>query len=115
MDNWTLLVLFTGLQGQVYMYYSLTNFYQNHRRYVKSRDDNQLLGDAIPYNSLTSDCDPFRGVANESLPGGGLSYAPCGAIANSLFNGASSYCLTLFVFLFTADDSVHVSFSFVVI
>ena len=28
----------------VYMYYALTNFYQNHRRYVKSRDTKQLRG-----------------------------------------------------------------------
>lgn len=28
------------------MYYGLSNFYQNHRRYVKSRDDSQLNGDS---------------------------------------------------------------------
>lgn len=32
-------------QGNVFMYYGLSNFYQNHRRYVKSRDDSQLNGD----------------------------------------------------------------------
>ena len=31
--------------GKVFIYYGLTNFYQNHRRYVKSRSDAQLLGD----------------------------------------------------------------------
>jgi hypothetical protein len=72
--------------GDVYMYYSLTNFYQNHRRYVKSRDDNQLLGIKRSYSSLSTDCEPFRGIANGSLSGGGIPYAPCGAIANSLFN-----------------------------
>jgi LEM3 (ligand-effect modulator 3) family / CDC50 family len=71
----------------VYMYYSLTNFYQNHRRYVKSRDDNQLLGSHRTYSQLSSDCEPFRGISNSSLTGGGVAYAPCGAIANSLFNG----------------------------
>jgi hypothetical protein len=30
--------------GDVYFYYALTNFYQNHRRYVRSRNDDQLLG-----------------------------------------------------------------------
>ena len=29
----------------MFMYYGLSNFYQNHRRYVKSRDDGQLNGD----------------------------------------------------------------------
>ena len=28
----------------VYVYYTLDNFYQNHRRYVKSRSSAQLLG-----------------------------------------------------------------------
>lgn len=34
-----------SLQNNVFMYYGLSNFYQNHRRYVKSRDDSQLNGD----------------------------------------------------------------------
>uniref|UniRef100_A0A8I6A8Z5 Cell cycle control protein n=1 Tax=Rattus norvegicus TaxID=10116 RepID=A0A8I6A8Z5_RAT len=33
------------IEGNVFMYYGLSNFYQNHRRYVKSRDDSQLNGD----------------------------------------------------------------------
>lgn len=33
------------MQNNVFMYYGLSNFYQNHRRYVKSRDDSQLNGD----------------------------------------------------------------------
>jgi hypothetical protein len=67
------------LQGKVYMYYGLTNFYQNHRRYVKSRDDTQLLGQ-LSQNPST-DCHPFdKDTSNVAI-------APCGAIANSLFNG----------------------------
>ena len=64
----------------VYMYYALTNFYQNHRRYVKSRDEKQLLGDIekIP----DDDCNPY-----EKVDGSDLHVVPCGAIANSLFNG----------------------------
>ena len=63
------------------MYYALSNFYQNHRRYVKSRDDNQLLGKS---GELGSDCEPFAyvGVKPDQTP-----IAPCGAIANSMFNG----------------------------
>ena len=63
------------------MYYGLTNYYQNHRRYVRSRDDNQLLGNK---GQLTSDCNPYvyAEVNRTDVP-----YAPCGAIANSLFNG----------------------------
>lgn len=67
--------------GKVYMYYGLTNFYQNHRRYVKSRDDNQLLGQLSPL--VSSDCEPF---AYADKNGTQVPIAPCGAIANSLFN-----------------------------
>jgi hypothetical protein len=30
------------MKAPVYVYYELDNFYQNHRRYVKSRSDDQL-------------------------------------------------------------------------
>ncbi|XP_067654593.1 cell cycle control protein 50A-like isoform X1 [Haliotis asinina] len=66
-------------EGKVYMYYGLTNFYQNHRRYVRSRDDNQLNGQSIAPGSLNQDCDPYRLLNSSGI-------APCGAIANSLFN-----------------------------
>lgn len=65
--------------GKVMMYYGLTNFYQNHRRYVKSRDDNQLRGKLSQIPS--SDCQPF-GTDSETKK----TVVPCGAIANSLFS-----------------------------
>jgi hypothetical protein len=67
-------------EGEVYMYYGLTNFYQNHRRYVKSRDDTQLLGKLS--DSPSSNCEPFDKESDT-----GPAYVPCGAIANSLFSG----------------------------
>lgn len=67
-------------EGEVFFYYGLTNFYQNHRRYVKSRDDNQLLGNFNKDDKLT-DCEPF-----DRNRGNGQVIVPCGAIANSLFN-----------------------------
>lgn len=75
-------------QGTVYMYYGLTNFYQNHRRYVKSRDDKQLMGSVIgTADDLNSDCNPYRSADNDNTTSGDkLAYAPCGAIANSMFN-----------------------------
>ncbi|KAK9877055.1 hypothetical protein WA026_016082 [Henosepilachna vigintioctopunctata] len=66
-----------NFEGKVYMYYGLTNYYQNHRRYVKSRDDNQLLGNLD--DPVSTDCMPFHKV-------GGKAIAPCGAIANSMFS-----------------------------
>jgi len=47
----------------VRMYYALTNFYQNHRLYVKSRDDTQLLGDLGTANDPKrpkKDCEPLH-------------------------------------------------------
>uniref|UniRef100_A0A224XF55 Putative cell cycle control protein n=1 Tax=Panstrongylus lignarius TaxID=156445 RepID=A0A224XF55_9HEMI len=73
-------ILDEDFKGKVYVYYGLTNFYQNHRRYVKSRDDFQLLG---KLDAPSGDCDPF---AYTDASKGKLPIAPCGAIANSLFN-----------------------------
>lgn len=64
-----------------YMYYGLTNYFQNHRRYVKSRDDAQLYGGS---SSPIVDCDPLQhGINSANMS---ANYAPCGLIANSLFN-----------------------------
>ena len=66
------------MSGPVYMYYGLTNFYQNHRRYVKSRDESQLLGNVL--GEPNNDCEPYAKIDGKTV-------VPCGAIANSLFNG----------------------------
>ena len=81
---------FILLQGQVYLYYGLTNYYQNHRRYVRSRDDWQLEGsnDKKSVDDLNGDCEPFSEYSGNDTDGKSLPIAPCGAIANSLFNGA---------------------------
>ncbi|KAG6499261.1 hypothetical protein ZIOFF_039018 [Zingiber officinale] len=68
----------------IYVYYQLDNFYQNHRRYVKSRNDAQLRK-ASEANE-TSGCDPER-TAN------GAPIVPCGLIAWSLFNDTYSFAI----------------------
>lgn len=68
-----------NLNPPVLLYYRLTNFYQNHRRYVKSLDSDQLKGTAVSNKSLGA-CDPL-----DTDPTG-RPYYPCGLIANSLFN-----------------------------
>lgn len=66
----------------VLFYYRLTNFYQNHRRYVKSYDQDQLSGKFRSNTSIhESDCDPLR--TDDAT---GKAYYPCGLIANSVFN-----------------------------
>jgi hypothetical protein len=69
------------LPAPVLLYYQLTNFYQNHRRYVKSLSSSQLEGDFVDNSTIQgSDCDPLQ------LDASGKAYYPCGLIANSLFN-----------------------------
>jgi len=65
----------------IYFYYELRNFYQNHRRYVKSRADPQLRG--VDVLSNLGSCDPLQ-----SWDGNGTNHPlyPCGLIANSFFN-----------------------------
>jgi hypothetical protein len=68
------------VQPPILFYYRLTNFYQNHRRYVKSVDIEQLKGTARTVSEIDSgDCGPLDSV-------GGKPYYPCGLIANSMFN-----------------------------
>ncbi|KAG6535005.1 hypothetical protein ZIOFF_008922 [Zingiber officinale] len=68
----------------IYVYYQLDNFYQNHRRYVKSRNDAQLRKGSEA--NETSGCDPER-TAN------GAPIVPCGLIAWSLFNDTYSFSI----------------------
>eukprot|EP01018_Ginkgo_biloba_P000881 Gb_01714 [translate_table: standard] len=71
------LIVSKHMKPPVYAYYQLTNYYQNHRRYVKSRSDSQLLH-GLKYNG-TSSCKPEQ-YSN------GLPIVPCGLIAWSFFN-----------------------------
>lgn len=75
-----------AIKPPILFYYRLTNFYQNHRRYVKSVDIDQLKGDVRSASDLSSgDCSPL-----DNDPETGLPYYPCGLIANSMFNDTFS-------------------------
>ncbi|KAH8596260.1 CDC50 family protein [Bisporella sp. PMI_857] len=72
------------LQPPVLFYYKLTNFYQNHRRYAKSFNTDQLSGKAVSASTIKgSDCTPLT-VSD------GKAYYPCGLAANSIFNDTFS-------------------------
>lgn len=74
----------SDLQQPVFLYYKLTNFYQNHRRYVQSLDVNQLKGKAVGASSLQNgNCRPLGRDPNDNSK----AIYPCGLIANSMFNG----------------------------
>lgn len=72
------------MKQPIYVYYQLDNFYQNHRRYVKSRSDQQLRDNSSA--SEVSDCKP-EDMYN------GLYIVPCGLIAWSLFNDTYSFSI----------------------
>lgn len=90
------------MESPVYFYYGLDNFYQNHRRYIKSRHNKQLAAETnhvYTVSEVKSSCDPI--VRNKDLDLGenlkafdGISQLepddvahPCGLIARSFFNG----------------------------
>ncbi|KAJ1409088.1 CDC50/LEM3 family [Sesbania bispinosa] len=66
------------MKAPIYVYYQLDNFYQNHRRYVKSRNDNQLKSKSA--ESDVSSCSPDDYTPNHQ------PIVPCGLIAWSMFN-----------------------------
>jgi len=68
----------------IYMYYELSNFYQNHRRFVKSRSDMQLRGSNVTNKNDLSACEPYLSFQNSNDPN--LFYLPCGLIAKNLFS-----------------------------
>ncbi|KAL6530265.1 ALA-interacting subunit 1 [Orobanche hederae] len=70
------------MKHPIYVYYQLDDFYQNHRRYVKSRNDEQYRN-PLAYRK-TGNCEP------ESLNNDGKPIVPCGLIAWSLFNDTYS-------------------------
>lgn len=77
------------LKPPVLFYYHLTQFYQNHRRYVNSFLDKQLKGDAVDFATINgSNCKPLaHGLDAQNQP---KPIYPCGLIANSMFNDTFS-------------------------
>eukprot|EP01054_Gregarina_sp_Poly1_P005910 Gregarina_sp_Poly_1__5909@NODE_310_length_9629_cov_213_427526_g267_i0_p4_GENE_NODE_310_length_9629_cov_213_427526_g267_i0NODE_310_length_9629_cov_213_427526_g267_i0_p4_ORF_typecomplete_len340_score29_78CDC50/PF03381_15/2_2e71DUF872/PF05915_12/66DUF872/PF05915_12/1_6DUF3592/PF12158_8/4_6e02DUF3592/PF12158_8/2_5e03DUF3592/PF12158_8/3_3e02DUF3592/PF12158_8/19Saf_2TM/PF18303_1/2_1e02Saf_2TM/PF18303_1/2_7DUF3188/PF11384_8/62DUF3188/PF11384_8/7_6DUF1700/PF08006_11/18DUF1700/PF08006_11/14DUF4199/PF1385 len=69
------------IRPPIFLYYALTKFYQNHRRYLLSRSTAQLQGEIITDASKLSDCEPVL------LSSDGYSIlTPCGLAARSVFN-----------------------------
>ena len=84
------------MEKKIMIYYQLNGFYQNHRRYVKSKSDDQLNGKDINLAQMkdSQDCDPAitnrqmnKNVSFEGKPLDPDDVAvPCGLIAKSYFN-----------------------------
>ena len=87
------------MEKNVFVYYRLKNFYQNHRRYIKSKSNKQLKGEILEEKDIKDDCDPiilnkdlYDGIKsinttnpNNTLDPEGVAH-PCGLIAKSYFN-----------------------------
>lgn len=73
------------IKGDVYLFYELHNFYQNHRRYLKSRSDAQLQGKVYTSpGEVKAVCDP------RYLSEDGRVLDPCGLNAVAVFTDAYS-------------------------
>mmetsp|Transcript_1014 Transcript_1014/g.1989 ORF Transcript_1014/g.1989 Transcript_1014/m.1989 type:complete len:497 (+) Transcript_1014:229-1719(+) len=79
----------------VFVYYEIENFYQNHRRYVKSVSESQLTGEVVlnpvtllTDSSLSTSCDPSESFSNDDFFE--RIFYPCGLIALSVFNDGLS-------------------------
>ncbi|KZV32803.1 ALA-interacting subunit 1 [Dorcoceras hygrometricum] len=66
------------MKKPIFVYYQLDDFYQNHRRYVKSRSDEQYKSPESEQKTKT--CEP-EAFSDDRKP-----IVPCGLIAWSLFN-----------------------------
>ena len=76
------------MKAPVYVYYELDNFYQNHRRYVKSRSETQLNGG----DTEDDFCEPqLYERGNASAAAADRKINPCGLIAWSYFNDTYSF------------------------
>ena len=91
------------MKDNVFVYYRLKNFYQNHRRYMKSKSNKQLKGEYLTEKDIKDDCDPiklnkdlYEGIqgieddpnsnsTNRTLDPNDVAH-PCGLIAKSFFN-----------------------------
>ncbi|CAA6673434.1 unnamed protein product [Spirodela intermedia] len=73
------------MRSPIFIYYELENFYQNHRRYVKSRSDKQLRGKEGEGD--TESCSPEAKTSNGSV------IVPCGLIAWSMFNDTYGFSI----------------------
>ena len=93
------IIIKEDISKPVYVYYQLDGFFQNSRRYVKSKEVAQLTGDK-PYSN--ENCDPVetneemgfsnekKSINNESLNPGDIAI-PCGLMAKTFFNDDFSF------------------------
>lgn len=98
----------------IFVYYQLDGFFQNSRRYVKSKQVDQLTGDNI---ESTKNCDDFEtneemGFNKETKNFKNTNYlipgniaVPCGLLAKTFFNDSYNFTING-VYLKVHDDDI---------
>lgn len=74
------------MEPPIFLYYRLTDYYQNHRRYVRSRDDSQLMGDERSEDALLKASSCRYHVLGAPSGTSNSIINPCGLVAWSVFN-----------------------------
>jgi hypothetical protein len=75
------------MQPPIWVYYQLDSFHQNHRRYVKSRDDHQLAA----HGNQKLAADQLRNCQPAVVGDGKRPFYPCGLVARSVFNDSFAF------------------------
>mmetsp|Transcript_13230 Transcript_13230/g.18319 ORF Transcript_13230/g.18319 Transcript_13230/m.18319 type:complete len:342 (-) Transcript_13230:202-1227(-) len=78
------------MKAPVFVFYKITEIYQNHRRYTASRNERQADGDIVPEHELKESCKPALKYDDDVI-------VPCGLMASSVFNDSieASVCDSL--------------------
>lgn len=102
------IVLDKDMSGPIFFYYTLTNFYSNHRRFVNSRSDTMNRGsfdesDPTLRKDGTTLVETCEGFDSYNVDGRRIFYYPCGLVARSLFNDSFQ--------LLSISDNSNVSWS----
>ena len=85
------------IDSPVFVYYQLDGFFQNSRRYVKSKNVEQLMGET----DSTDDCDPvetnektgFIFSLDNKLLNQSANAIPCGLMAKTFFNDTFNFSI----------------------
>lgn len=94
-----------NINGKLYLYYELDNYYQNNIKYSSSVNWNQMMGKTnIPMSELESSCDPA--VTNSTF-----TLNPCGLIAKSYFTDSYGIDLAASSVGGTAPTALKISFA----
>ena len=89
-----------NIDKPVFVYYQLDGFYQNSRRYLKSKNIDQLRG----IKETTEDCEPCQKIKDMDLPNliaadnsstlnESISAIPCGLMAKTFFNDTFEFTI----------------------